>query len=367
VSRVSTRVLAFVSAITTRWRRGAYFRLPAIDFVSRRAVRLLDLSRRLTVSVALHERHTSIRSITTLAATMMPERRATPGAIATRDRPSAATAPSTIAGATARRPVDAVGTAMSTLTASRTIVRPEILRRVTEISTVPTSASPSLGSVGPRQRATHSPRGMRHGVAGPTSTPTSRRDHFADVPVAVRPVRTSMSLSAAPSAPIPIASRPQQPREVPALTTPRRFVPTAERGSRSAPIEKLRRDPDTVLHIDRPTPAVNRTTRIEQSAAPIPFDRPRLSSAAAAAAAHDSVRREVHEIVSKRTARPAGALDATELERAIEARLDQRLDRKISARIKASLHAEPEISRAITDRVYGALYDRMILEKERRG
>jgi hypothetical protein len=60
---------------------------------------------------------------------------------------------------------------------------------------------------------------------------------------------------------------------------------------------------------------------------------------------------------------PAPALE--EVERTIAANVERRLDRKIGAAVRATLAADPDVSRLMTDRVYGDLYDRMVLERER--
>ena len=66
-------------------------------------------------------------------------------------------------------------------------------------------------------------------------------------------------------------------------------------------------------------------------------------------------------------ARPPAAASLAEVEEAVTARLERRLDQKISATIRATLGTDGEVSRAMTDRVYGALYDRLVLERERLG
>ena len=61
---------------------------------------------------------------------------------------------------------------------------------------------------------------------------------------------------------------------------------------------------------------------------------------------------------------PAPMLEA--LERAVTAKIEQRLERRIGAAVRSTLATDPNVSRMVTERVYGDLHDRMVLERERR-
>jgi hypothetical protein len=63
----------------------------------------------------------------------------------------------------------------------------------------------------------------------------------------------------------------------------------------------------------------------------------------------------------------AAEASLAEVEQAITAKLERRLEQKISATIRATLGSDPEVSRAMTERVSGTLYDRLVLERERLG
>lgn len=65
--------------------------------------------------------------------------------------------------------------------------------------------------------------------------------------------------------------------------------------------------------------------------------------------------------------RPPADATLTDLESSIAAKLARGIDGKIAATIKQSLSVDAEYSRTMTERVYTALYDRMILERERIG
>jgi hypothetical protein len=54
-----------------------------------------------------------------------------------------------------------------------------------------------------------------------------------------------------------------------------------------------------------------------------------------------------------------------DLESTITARLARGIDQRIATTIKQTLSVDTEYSRKVTERVYTALYDRMVLEKER--
>lgn len=63
--------------------------------------------------------------------------------------------------------------------------------------------------------------------------------------------------------------------------------------------------------------------------------------------------------------RDSGA-SLVEMENTIIARIDKNIERKIAAVVKQTIGSDAEYSR-MTDHVYGSLYDRLILEKERLG
>jgi len=59
-------------------------------------------------------------------------------------------------------------------------------------------------------------------------------------------------------------------------------------------------------------------------------------------------------------------MSLAEVENTIIARIDKNIEQKIVAVVKQAIGSDAEHSR-MTDRVYGSLYDRLILEKERLG
>jgi len=118
--------------------------------------------------------------------------------------------------------------------------------------------------------------------------------------------------------------------------------------------------------IEAVTPMTRRAVRVER----MPADRTSLASATPRApslppAAPIDVVRTLRSRVSRDTASVVAAPDRRELERTIAAAIDQQLDRKVGAVVRATLQEDAEISRTVTDRVYGDLYDRMVLERER--
>ncbi len=62
---------------------------------------------------------------------------------------------------------------------------------------------------------------------------------------------------------------------------------------------------------------------------------------------------------------PVPAAAIAETERAVLANVERQLDRKIGAAVRATLTGDPQVSRVMTERVYGELYDRMVFERER--
>jgi hypothetical protein len=120
--------------------------------------------------------------------------------------------------------------------------------------------------------------------------------------------------------------------------------------------------------IEKPSTIVHRVVRVERQLVPIPIE------SAKAGSVDGQVRSALPMAVSvarrsSTTGQPPGVSEArlAEVERAIAARMEQRLDQKIGATFKARLGSEGELSRTLTNRVYDGLYDRMVLEKERRG
>jgi hypothetical protein len=59
-------------------------------------------------------------------------------------------------------------------------------------------------------------------------------------------------------------------------------------------------------------------------------------------------------------------MSLAEVENTIVARIDKNIEQKIVAVVKQAIGSDAEYSR-MTDRVYGSLYDRLVLEKERLG
>jgi hypothetical protein len=67
-----------------------------------------------------------------------------------------------------------------------------------------------------------------------------------------------------------------------------------------------------------------------------------------------------------RQAVPNSGASLAEMENTIIARIDKNIEKKIVAVVKQTIGSDAEYSR-MTDHVYGSLYDRLILEKERLG
>jgi hypothetical protein len=63
---------------------------------------------------------------------------------------------------------------------------------------------------------------------------------------------------------------------------------------------------------------------------------------------------------------PDSGASLGEMENTIIARIDKNIEKKIAAVVKQAIGSDAEYSR-MTDHVYGSLYDRLILEKERLG
>jgi hypothetical protein len=73
-------------------------------------------------------------------------------------------------------------------------------------------------------------------------------------------------------------------------------------------------------------------------------------------------------LLAARSTRPRADHAALKvLQSTITAKVVQELDSKIAASIKQSLSAGADYSQAMAERVCAALYDRMILERERAG
>lgn len=142
--------------------------------------------------------------------------------------------------------------------------------------------------------------------------------------------------------------------------------PQAERGGMaSAAVGRFRRSTVAALVADPHTPLSRRTLRVERlPVAQISMAGRPASDLAAVTAAADLVR---PSRPASRPASPAGSAppDRRELERAIAAGIEQQLDRKVGAAVRTTLARDPEVSRVVTERVYGDIYDRMVLERER--
>jgi hypothetical protein len=63
---------------------------------------------------------------------------------------------------------------------------------------------------------------------------------------------------------------------------------------------------------------------------------------------------------------PDAGASLAEMENTIIARIDKNIEKKVAAVVKQTIGSDAEYSR-MTDHVYGSLYDRLILEKERLG
>jgi hypothetical protein len=362
---------AFASAVVARWRGRGHFRLRSLDFVSHRAVRRFDLSRRLAVNVAFHDQRTVLHtfvSTTTIAAARSHDG-TTQHSRADRQVVKATSALPTIGAMRPRRTGDGIRAITSLPSIAGSIVGRDAARSTTtsgaRIFTAPVSSTRRIesSSVG-ATRTRVSPAAARRSP----SPLQVRRLERADRPIATRhaPARLQGSIASAQPA---TAMTPRPARDhgrMPTLAAPRRLVATGQRAPRrtastTTPMRQVSH------HVDRSMSIVHRTSRIERTAAPVAFDRPRLDSPGRPAATDGRARAQVHAAARRRAAGAAAGFDLAEVERAIAARVEQRIDQKISAGIKASLQSEADLSRTMTDRVYDALYDRMILEKERRG
>ena len=62
---------------------------------------------------------------------------------------------------------------------------------------------------------------------------------------------------------------------------------------------------------------------------------------------------------------PVPAAAIAETERTVLANVERQLDRRIGAAVRATLTGDAQVSRLMTERVYGELYDRMVFERER--
>ncbi|MEP7305162.1 MAG: hypothetical protein ABJA98_06560 [Acidobacteriota bacterium] len=195
-------------------------------------------------------------------------------------------------------------------------------------------------------------------------------------PESSRAIPIGRPASVAPGAPAP-RSRPSATARVP-------FDPGLKRSLVVRPADRQR-----VVFRDAPTTAVRppmggrqigydrvlagasraivrRTSRVEHRPQPIALKESRAGSVPIAS----SDRRLEVATTPRRPAvsnqpRTIPEASLAEVERSITAKLEQRLDQKITATIKAKLASDVDLSHTMTDRVYDALYDRLILEKER--
>src|SRR5262249_36869599 len=110
---------------------------------------------------------------------------------------------------------------------------------------------------------------------------------------------------------------------------------------------------------ERPTALAHRAARVEQRMPPAALAVARRESTVAP---HGARRHEGGSapLVAASPARPRTAPEMTlaEIEHAVTAKVERRLDRKMDAALRNSLGVDASLARALTDRVYTALYDR---------
>jgi hypothetical protein len=64
-------------------------------------------------------------------------------------------------------------------------------------------------------------------------------------------------------------------------------------------------------------------------------------------------------------ARKIEPIDLAGLERSVATRLEKRIDTQVATAVERTLGRDTEYARRMTERIHGALYDRMVLERER--
>jgi hypothetical protein len=160
-------------------------------------------------------------------------------------------------------------------------------------------------------------------------------------------------------------ARAPTPAYAPAQLTTR--PPTGNTGTRQPPLPSRFgvhvRDALAPPFSARWLPASPRLWRAERPVQPIALAaaRPRARSAESHGAFP-----AVEAVLKHPLRQPDAGASLAEMENTIIARIDKNIEKKVAAVVKQTIGSDAEYSR-MTDHVYGSLYDRLILEKERLG